>query len=209
MNTIRVQRQDMPDWAEARHQCQVRQRTRKVIAQWMSYKELRAHVQEKQSIAFLHPGMYKTIWDKRVHLLLSAISAACRGLRWQQDILRKILSFAHPFPYGIDVDWGILEMLGPRRIKLENSTNKAHWDGLKHCPCNKRKCFPVKEYMTKCGDCSISVESSNDNLSKAERRELSQALALVKACERRSEAVSAALDKAIGLSDEDTADPSF
>ena len=71
--------------------------------------------------------MYKTIWDKRVHLLLSTISTTCRGLRWQQDLLRKILSFTHSYPYGIDVDWGILEMMGSHQIKLENDTNRAHW----------------------------------------------------------------------------------
>ena len=69
--------------------------------------------------------MYKTILDKRVHFLLSTISAACRSLRWQQDLLRKILTFAHPYPYGIDPDWGILEMFGSQQVELEAGTNLA------------------------------------------------------------------------------------
>ena len=62
--------------------------------------------------------------------------------------------------------------------------------------------------MAKCGDRSISVESSNDGLSKTERQQMSQALALVKTHERRSKAVSAALDEALEIYEKAKADPS-
>ena len=153
--------------------------------------------------------MYKTIWDKRVHLLLSAISTACRGLRWQQDLIRKILSFTYPYPYGIDLDWGILEMLGEHQIKLEKGTNRAQWkDVARLWSCNKRKCFPVHDYMTECGDLSITVKSSNEALSKKERQQMARALALVETCERQSRAVSDALDMALELYEKARADPS-
>ena len=198
-NTVRVQRHDMPDWREASYAWQVRQRTDEKIAQRLSYQVVKSHIREAQSMTFLHPAMYKTIWQKRVKLLLFSIASACRALRWKEDVLRKILTFAHPHPYGIEPNWGMLEMFGSKTVELDKKTKIAVWKNWTKSPCNHRKCFPVREYTNRCGDQSITVERSNDTLSRQERQNLSRALQLIAIHERRSIEVSNALDMAIGL----------
>ena len=83
-----------------------------------------------------------------------------------------------------------MEMFGERQVKLEKGTNRAKWKVVAMLwPCNERKCFPVRDYMAECGDLTITVESSNEALSKKERQQMARSLALIETCERRNRAV--------------------